>query len=163
MDEITFRPIGVIRSPHQRREETPIQPVFARGIEGRVELFPEYAEGLAGLEEFSHVHLIYHLHLVDQMRLTCVPFLDDEPHGVFATRGPWRPNPIGMSLVRVLGVEGTTVSVIDVDILDGTPLLDIKPLFAGPDPRDPVRRGWLDRVDEATRQARGMREYKGGS
>ncbi|MDQ7007131.1 MAG: tRNA (N6-threonylcarbamoyladenosine(37)-N6)-methyltransferase TrmO [Acidobacteriota bacterium] len=161
MATIVYKPIGVIRSPHRQLEAIPVQPEFSRGIEGYAELRPDLIEGLAGLEEFSHAYLLYHLHRVEQTRLECVPFMDDQPHGIFATRAPWRPNPIGMSLVRLRGVEGPRLLLTDLDVLDGTPLLDIKPFYAAPDPGDPVHRGWLDRVLPAERRRRGRRDYRG--
>ena len=159
MTAIAYEPIGVIRSPHRKLEQIPVQPEYSRGIEGHAELRPDLAEGLAGVEEFSHVYLIYHLHRVEETRLRCIPFMDDQPHGIFATRAPWRPNPIGISLVRVRGVEGSRLLLTDLDILDGTPLLDIKPFYAGPAAGDTLCRGWLDRVPPAQRRRRARRDY----
>ena len=115
---IVYKPIGVIRTPFVDPQGTPIQPAAARGIQGRVEVFPEYAEGLADLIGFSHLILIYHLHRSGPPKLRVRPFLDSREHGVFATRAPARPNPIGISLVRLLGVEGNVLQISDVDILD---------------------------------------------
>ncbi len=160
MREITFRSIGVIHSPHTIAEKTPIQPSFAAGIPGTVEVDPAYAEGLADLDGFSHVWLVYLFDRTGAPRLTVKPFLEDVPHGVFATRAPCRPNPIGLSLVRLTGRDGGTLHVEDVDILDGTPLLDIKP-YVGPfDRRDDVRCGWLDQINEQDAQQRGRRGYQ---
>jgi len=160
-EPITYHPIGVIRSPHTVRAETPIQPVYARGAEGRAEVFPEFADGLADLEGFSHVILLYHFHHAGPAKLTVTPFLEDAEHGVFATRAPCRPNPIGLSVVRLLGREGAALHLADVDVLDGTPLLDVKPYIARFDRRDGVRSGWQDRVDEPTADSRGRREAGG--
>ena len=156
---VTFRPIGVIHSPHQRPQATPIQPVYAGGARGRAEILPEYAAGLADLEGFSHVFLIYWFHKAAAPQLTVKPFLEDVTHGVFATRAPCRPNPIGLSLVRLLRREANVLHLDDVDILDGTPLLDIKPYATRFDYRENARCGWQDHVDEATARARGRREW----
>jgi tRNA-Thr(GGU) m(6)t(6)A37 methyltransferase TsaA len=158
---VTYKPIGVIHSPHREAEETPVQPIFARGIAGTAEVFPEYAKGLSDLEGFSHVYLIYHFHRATPAKLTVKPFLDDAPRGIFATRAPTRPNPIGFSVVRLVRREGPILHLEDVDVLDGTPLLDIKPFVARFDRRDDVRSGWQEDVDEGTAQIRGLREYQG--
>jgi len=155
-----WKPIGVIRSPHTRAEETPIQPVYANGIPGRVEVFPEYERGLQDLEGFSHIYLLYVFDRAEGSRLEVTPFLEDRPHGVFATRAPSRPNPLGLSLVRLVRREGWVLHVEDIDILDGTPLLDIKPYSARFDSREGVRSGWQDAIDEKTAQARGRRGYR---
>lgn len=140
---IVYKPIGVIRTPFPEPKGTPIQPRAAEGVRGRVELFPEYAEGLADLEGFSHVILIYHFHRAGPGRLRVRPFMDDREHGVFATRAPARPNPIGISVVRLLGIEGNVLHVADVDIVDGTPLLDVKPYVPQFDAPSGARIGWL--------------------
>ncbi len=142
--EVVYRPIGVIRTPFKDARGVPIQPTAARGVRGLVEVFPEYAEGLKDLEGFSHVILVYHFHLVKTYRLLVVPFLDSEARGVFATRAPARPNPIGISVVRLLKVEGNVLHVEDVDIIDGTPLLDIKPYVPQFDSRPQAKIGWLE-------------------
>ena len=153
MDPVSFRPIGVIRSPFTDIDGMPIQAVAAAGIRGRIELDPDVAGGLADIEGFSHLTLIYHLHRITVPKLTVTPFLDRTPHGIFATRSPSRPNPIGLSTVRLLGVAGTTLEIEDVDILDRTPLLDIKPYVPAFDDRADARTGWfatrVDRVGEA--------------
>jgi tRNA-Thr(GGU) m(6)t(6)A37 methyltransferase TsaA len=143
-DEVTFRPIGVIHTPFERPEGMPVQPMAALGVRGTIELDPAYAEGLADLEGFSHLTLLYHFHRVGEPRLTVVPFLDDRAHGVFATRSPARPNPIGLSTVRLVGISGSTLEIEDVDILDGTPLLDMKPYIAPLDDRPGARIGWYE-------------------
>ena len=144
MDEINYQPIGVIHSPHKEPQGTPIQPTVAQGVGGTVKVFPEYVDGLLDLDGFSHIILLYHLHRVKEARLKVKPFLDDAVHGVFATRAPTRPNPIGLSIVRLVGIEGNLLHIEDVDILDGTPLLDIKPYVAQFDAREAERQGWLD-------------------
>ena len=121
----------------------PIQATAAVGVPGRIEIDAEFVEGLADLDGFSHLILVYHLHLVGAARLTVTPFLDDRPHGIFATRSPARPNPIGLSTVRLVAIKGSTIEVEDVDMVDGTPLLDIKPYVPAFDERHDVRVGWF--------------------
>jgi tRNA-Thr(GGU) m(6)t(6)A37 methyltransferase TsaA len=158
---LSVRPIGVIHSRHKRAEETPIQPVFAEGVQGRAEILPEFAEGLQDLEGFSHIWLLYWFHQAGSPRLIVRPFLQDAQHGVFATRAPTRPNPIGLSLVRLVRREGCVLHLEDVDVLDDTPLLDIKPYVPQFDFRTEVRTGWLETVDEQTARVRGRRQYPG--
>jgi len=121
----------------------PIQPAAAIGIRGTVELFAGFAAGLKDLAGFSHIILLYHFHRVAQSKLVVVPFLDREPRGIFATRAPARPNPIGLSVVRLLSVEGNVLQIENVDIVDGTPLLDIKPYVPEFDHHEADRIGWL--------------------
>jgi tRNA-Thr(GGU) m(6)t(6)A37 methyltransferase TsaA len=153
----TFRPIGVIRSRHTAAERTPIQPAFAQGCEGRAEILPEFAAGLEGLDGFSHIHLIYHLHRAGPPRLRVRPFLKDAEMGVFATRAPCRPNAIGLSVVELVRREGNVLHLEGVDILDGTPLLDIKPYAARFDRVEGTRDGWQDSVDDDTARRLGSR------
>ena len=145
MDKITYRPIGVIHSEFKTPEGVPIQPSAAEGIPGTVEVFPEYAEGLKDIDGFSHIILIYHLHLARTGSVVVRPYMDSEYRGVFATRAPSRPNNIGLSIVRLVRVEGRILHIMDVDIVDGAPLLDIKPYVPEFDDRDNVSIGWLDR------------------
>lgn len=144
MDGIEFKPIGIIRSPFKKLQGIPIQPVAAKGVKGTVEIFPEYSEGLKDLEGFSHIILIFHFHLSKKPRLKVIPYMDDRPRGVFATRAPSRPNPIGLSVVRLVSIKGETLHVQDVDIADGTPLLDIKPYVPDFDRRETIKIGWLE-------------------
>ena len=141
--KIEYQPIGVVHSPFTEIEGMPIQPSRARGVSGTVEVFPEYVEGLADLEGFSHIILLCHLHRSRGFRLKVVPFLDTELRGLFATRAPNRPNPIGLSVVYLVGIEQNRLSVKDIDILDGTPVLDIKPYVTEFDERTEVTLGWL--------------------
>jgi tRNA-Thr(GGU) m(6)t(6)A37 methyltransferase TsaA len=113
-------------------------------VRGTVEVFPEFADGLADLDGFSHVVLLFHLHRSRGYELRVVPYLDTVERGLFATRAPRRPNPIGLSVVRLVGIEGNLVTVEDLDILDGSPLLDIKPWVPEFDDRDEIRQGWLE-------------------
>jgi tRNA-Thr(GGU) m(6)t(6)A37 methyltransferase TsaA len=157
---ITYKPIGVIHSNHVIAEQTPVQPVYAKGCSGRAEIFPEYEEGLRDLEGFSHVYLIYHLHMSELVKLTVKPFLQDVERGVFATRAPSRPNAIGLSIVELINREGTILHLDGLDILDGTPLLDIKPYVTRFDCVKTLRNGWQDEVDEETARRRGKRGYR---
>jgi tRNA-Thr(GGU) m(6)t(6)A37 methyltransferase TsaA len=143
MDPITFRPIGLISTPFTTPAGTPIQPRAAEGVAGSIKIFPEFSQGLQDLEGFSHIFLLYHFHLVQSFSLLVKPFLDDKQRGLFATRAPARPNPIGLSIVRLERIEADTLHVLDVDMLDGTPLLDIKPFVPEFDVRDQARIGWL--------------------
>jgi tRNA-Thr(GGU) m(6)t(6)A37 methyltransferase TsaA len=145
MNQMTYTPIGIIHSPFKKPEGTPIQPPGARGVAGSVQLFPEFVDGLKDLAGFSHIILIYHFHLAKRPSLLVKPFMDDEPHGIFAVRAPSRPNPIGISVVRLIKLEGKVLQIEDVDIIDGTPLLDIKPYVPEFDPPDVERRGWLEK------------------
>lgn len=144
--KIEYRPIGFIRSPFKERRGMPIQPTRGRGARGTIEIMPEYADGLADLDGFSHIVLIYYFHRSQGFDLRVTPFLDTEKRGLFATRAPRRPNAIGLSVVRLLGIEGNLVTVQDVDMLDGTPLLDIKPYVPEFDIHTEVREGWLESV-----------------
>ena len=151
MESVTFRPIGVIRSPYHEPQNVPIQPAAAQGIEGTAEILPEFGEGLKDLEGFSHLVLIYHFHLARSFSLLVKPFLDDELRGVFATRAPRRPNPIGLSVVRLVAVDSTTLYLRDLDIVDQTPLLDLKPHLHEIEPEGPHELGWLsERVGKLT-------------
>jgi len=159
---ITFHPIGVVRTGHTDPDRTPIQPAFAEGCAGRAEILPQYAEGLCDLEGFSHVYLLYHLHRAGPARLTVKPYLEDSERGVFATRAPCRPNPIGLSLVKLLRREGRVLHLEGLDILDGTPLLDIKPYSGRFDRIEASRDGWQEGLDDADALRRGRREGQGG-
>ena len=143
---VTYVAIGVIHTPHTQAKGTPIQPRFAEGIEGTVEVFDDYADGLKDLDGFERIWLIYHFDRAGDVRLRVTPYMDTVERGLFATRAPCRPNPIGISCARLLAVEGRILRVADVDILDGTPLLDIKPYAGRFDQWDVRRCGWLDHI-----------------
>lgn len=147
--------MGIIHSAFKEPHDAPIQPTFAGDIEGTVEIFSEYVEGLADIEGFSHIILIYHFHLSKHFSLKVKPYLDDQLHGVFATRAPARPNPIGVSVVRLIKVEREKLYIQGVDILDSTPILDIKPYVPQFDMHGTVIRGWLeDKVSQLPKAKR---------
>lgn len=146
--KIECETIGVVHSPFQQAEGTPIQPARSVGAVGTVELDARYVDGLADLAGFSHLILLTYLHRAKPFSLKVVPYLDTVPRGLFATRAPSRPNPIGLSIVKLLGIAGHVLTVEGLDLLDGTPLLDIKPYFGEFDQPGDVRCGWLDAVRE---------------
>jgi tRNA-Thr(GGU) m(6)t(6)A37 methyltransferase TsaA len=156
---ITYHPIGVIRTEHEYPDKTPIQSVYASGCRGRAEILPNYTEGLSDLEGFSHIYLIYDFHLAERWKLMVKPFLQDVERGVFATRAPCRPNRIGLSIVRLLYRRGNVLYLDGVDILDGSPLLDIKPYVARFDRIEHTYNGWQDGVDDETAHQKGKRGY----
>jgi len=143
MSEVVYKPIGVVHSPFKEPQDVPIQSVAAKGVMGSVEVAREYVEGLRDVEGFSHLILIYHCHLAQEYSLLVRPFLDERLHGVFSTRAPSRPNPIGVSIVRLTKIEKNILHIQDLDIIDGTPLLDIKPFVPEFDQRKAERIGWL--------------------
>lgn len=136
-----MRPIGEIHTPFIAKRDTPIQPSRSTAL-GTVEVYPAYVEGLCDLDGFSHIILLYALHRADDYTLSVMPFLDDREHGLFATRYPARPNPIGLSIVRLLAIHDHLLEIEGVDVLDGTPLLDIKPYVPDFDMQSNVRTGW---------------------
>ena len=148
MKQIQYAPIGLIHTPFKTPEGTPIQPKAAAGVDGMVEIFSEYANGLADLEGFSHIFLIYHFHLAKPFSLQVKPFLDDKPHGLFATRTPSRPNSIGISVVELVEIDNGRLHIRDIDVVDKTPLLDIKPYVPDFDVREAIRIGWLAKRTE---------------
>jgi tRNA-Thr(GGU) m(6)t(6)A37 methyltransferase TsaA len=142
---MNYQPIGWLRTPFRALDKMPVQPPGAGGACGRIELRPDLAEGLKDLDGFSHVIAIYHFHRQADVRLSVTPFLDDRVHGLFATRAPCRPNPIGLSVLRLLQINGLLLEVEGVDMLDETPLLDIKPYVPSFDhPRSEIQTGWLE-------------------
>ncbi|MEA2075472.1 MAG: tRNA (N6-threonylcarbamoyladenosine(37)-N6)-methyltransferase TrmO [Euryarchaeota archaeon] len=142
-DRKTYQPIGIIHTEFRDKKDTPIQGIFARDAKGEVEVFSEYAVGLKDLEGFSHVILLYHFHRSDGYSLISKPFLEDEEHGIFSIRHFKRPNPIGLSVVKLESVRGNVLEISEVDVLDGTPLLDIKPFVPRFDNREDAKSGWL--------------------
>ena len=139
--EFLMRPIGVIHSPFTEKADTPVQASLSKA-KGSVEIYPEFSEGLQDLEGLSHIFLVYVFHASSGYSLIVKPFLDNRLHGLFATRYPARPNPIGLSLVQLLGRKGNILEIEGVDMLDGTPLLDIKPYVPEFDITTGVRIGW---------------------
>jgi tRNA-Thr(GGU) m(6)t(6)A37 methyltransferase TsaA len=162
MREIRYTPVGVVHSPFKDVKGMPIQTVGARGVAGTVEIEPRYQDGLKDLEGFSHIILIYHFHRSKGYSLEVRPFMDDDVRGVFATRAPKRPNPIGISVVRVAKVEGCTIFIEDVDVLDGTPLLDIKPFVPEFDVREVERTGWLSKKAGKAHQVKADERFRRG-
>jgi tRNA (adenine37-N6)-methyltransferase len=160
-DKICFQPIGIIHTPFQDPAGMPIQPVGGEEISGTIAIYPEFAEGLMDIEGFSRIILIYHFHRSGSGRLRIVPFLDTLPHGVFSTRAPNRPNPIGLSIVSLLGREETCLHISGVDMLDGTPLLDLKPYLPECDAFPSERTGWFPRGDSGLKSARSDNRFSG--
>jgi tRNA-Thr(GGU) m(6)t(6)A37 methyltransferase TsaA len=150
---LELRPIGVIHSPFKEATGTPIQASMARGTLGTIEVVSTLADGLKDLDGFDRIWLLYWFDRAAASKLIVTPYMDDQPHGIFATRAPARPNPIGMSAVRLLRIEGCTLHVADVDILDGTPLLDIKPYVPQFDHLAAERTGWLQQAGNRPRTA----------
>ncbi|HHT9124747.1 MAG TPA: tRNA (N6-threonylcarbamoyladenosine(37)-N6)-methyltransferase TrmO [Candidatus Brocadiia bacterium] len=160
MNEIIYKQIGVICSPFKDIKGMPIQPTGAKGIVGTVEMEPEYVDGLKDVEGFSHIVLIYHFHLSKGYSLEVMPFMDDRLHGVFATRAPRRPNPIGISIVKLIKIEGHTLHVEGLDIVDGTPLLDIKPCVPEFDVIKVERTGWLSKRADKVHEVKADERFK---
>jgi tRNA (adenine37-N6)-methyltransferase len=153
---LTLTVIGTIHTPYRTAEGTPIQPRFGEGIEARVTVIDEYVAALQDIEGFERLWLLYWLDRAGPFAPLVVPYRDDRPHGLFATRSPSRPNPIGLSVVRLLGRDENALRVADIDVLDGTPLLDIKPYVPKVDAHPDSRAGWFDanRVDRTIADGR---------
>lgn len=145
MEQIIINPIGVIHTPFQDVENMPIQPIAAEGVKGYIELFPEYVKGLKDLDGFSHITLVFRFHRVEGYSLEVIPFMDNQPRGIFSCKAPKRPNAIGISTVKLMSIEGNILHIEQVDILDGTPLIDIKPFYPRYDNRENVTIGWLEK------------------
>lgn len=158
--KIEYQPIGVIHSPFKKIEGMPIQPAGAAGVMGTVEVFDSYRTGLKDLDGFSHILLLYHFHRVQGFSLYVVPFMDSKARGLFSTRAPRRPNPIGLSVVRLHGIEESVLHIENVDVLDGTPLLDIKPYVPEFDPRGEVRTGWLEEAGKIVSSRKSDNRFK---
>jgi len=160
MQSYQFQPIGILRTPYETIEEMPIQPSGAEGVQGTLILEPEVLDGVKDLEGFSHIILIYIFHRAGQPQLTVVPFLDHKPHGVFATRAPKRPNPIGLSIVRLTKITENCLTLENVDMLDGSPVLDLKPYVPAFDRPGKVRIGWLTARDQEVDTKRSDDRFK---
>ena len=143
MSEVRYKIIGVVHSPFKKPQNVPIQAIASKGVKGNVELAREYIKGLKDLQGFSHIILICHFHRSKNYSLLVKPYLDANLRGVFATRAPSRPNPIGLSIVRLIRVEDNLLHIQDVDLVDGTPVLDIKPYVPRFDQRETTEIGWL--------------------
>ncbi len=141
---IEFQPIGIVHSPYESLRDIPRQPHWAKGTQGQVEIFPEFGAGLRDLDQFSHIVLLCHFHLSREYALDVTPPGESSSRGLFATRSPRRPNPIGLSVVRLEGIEGNMLSVLDLDIMNQTPVLDIKPYIGEFDKPTGVRTGWFE-------------------
>lgn len=142
--EITFNSIGSIHSPFNELADMPIQPAGAQGIKGTIEVDRQFIPALQDLEGFSHIYVLYYFHKSKGWKPKVIPFLDKQERGLFSTRAPHRPNPIGLSVLKVEGVQENQILVSNVDILDGTPLLDIKPYVPQFDDVDEIRIGWVE-------------------
>ncbi|MGB3212159.1 MAG: tRNA (N6-threonylcarbamoyladenosine(37)-N6)-methyltransferase TrmO [Desulforhopalus sp.] len=156
-----MKPIGTIHTPFDKLEDMPIQPKGASEVIGTIEVEEQYIKGLADLSGFSHIYLLYEFHMAKRTALTVTPFMDTVPRGVFSTRSPLRPNHIGLSIVRLIGVENNSVIVQGIDILNNTPLLDIKPYIAAFDAVQHSRSGWMDCSEEEVVHKRSDRRFAG--
>ena len=143
--EIKLKPIGIILTPYKEPKGMPIQGRFEKNVAGQIEIFPEYQEGLKDIEGFSHLILIYYFDRTKEEKLIGKPFLEDDTHGIFAIRSPKRPNHIGFSIVKLEKIKDNIITFSEVDILDKTPLLDIKPYVAHFDSRKNIKNGWLEK------------------
>ena len=151
MENIVYTPIGLVETPFNTIQEMPIQPCGGQGVKGRIILKTEFVDALTDLEAFSHIIVLYHFHKSKNFNPIVVPFLDNRPHGLFSTRAPRRPNPIGISVSRLERIEGNILDITDVDMLNGTPVLDIKPYVPEFDHHKVDRIGWLENNVDRTR------------
>ncbi|MBT4087997.1 MAG: tRNA (N6-threonylcarbamoyladenosine(37)-N6)-methyltransferase TrmO [Deltaproteobacteria bacterium] len=158
--EITFQSIGLVHSPFNDIKGMPIQPTGAQGIQGTIKIYDEFVQGLLDLEGFSHIILLYHLHKVQSSALVVTPFLDTKEHGIFATRAPKRPNPIGLSIVKLNEVQGNTLQIENVDILNSTPLIDIKPYLPEFDQHPADRLGWYEALQGKVKTHRSDNRFR---
>jgi tRNA-Thr(GGU) m(6)t(6)A37 methyltransferase TsaA len=157
---IEYKPIGTIRSPFKDINNMPIQPSGAKGVRGTVEIESEFVAGLKDLEGFSDIILIYHFHISKGYSLEVRPFLDNNIHGVFSTRAPKRPNSIGISMVKLIRIEGCILHIEDVDVVDATPILDIKPYVPEFDIRKVERIGWLSKMTNKSHEVRSDERFR---
>ena len=158
--QIYYKPIGIIHTPFVEIEGVPIQPSAAKGIKGHVILNKNFMQGLADLDGFSHIYLIYHLHLAKAFELKIIPFLDNKKRGLFSTRAPNRPNPIGLSVVKLTAIESNILRIENVDIIDGTPLLDIKPFVNEMNHIKNYRCGWLSQFKDELNSKKSDKRFK---
>ena len=158
MNPVQYKPIGIIHSPFKNLTGIPRQAAGTPDITAKIEIFDEYIDGLMDLDGFSHIVVIFHLHLVKKGSLKASPPWDNREHGVFATRSPHRPNPIGVSVVRLKNIDRNILNISGVDMADGTPILDIKPYIPALNPTKAVRIGWLkDKTDRMNKSKSGDR------
>ncbi len=157
---VIFEPIGIIHSPFHALEDMPIQPTSQASQPGVVEVYHQYVDGLKDLDGFSHIYLVYHLHRAAPYKLTVTPFLDTQSRGLFATRAPCRPNPMGLSLVQLERIEDNRLHIARLDILDQTPLLDIKPYIPDFEPQQDVRVGWVEQAKEQVHTRKSDERFK---
>ena len=143
--KIEYKPIGIVRSPFKELKGIPNQPSKSNGVNGIIEVYPQFQEGLKDLDGFSHIILLCHFHKITEFKLSIVPSEETEIRGLFATRSPRRPNPIGFSVVQLNDVQENKIMVSDLDILDGTPVLDIKPYFREFDSSKEIKTGWISK------------------
>jgi tRNA-Thr(GGU) m(6)t(6)A37 methyltransferase TsaA len=143
LNNIKFRAIGVIYTPWQSRKNIPVQPIGGIGVKGKIVMESEFIPYLKDVDGFSHLILLYFMHLVNMHNAQVIPFLDNVPRGLFSTRAPNRPNPIGLSIVRLIKIEKNILHIQDLDMVDGTPLLDIKPYIPAVDSVQTENIGWL--------------------
>ena len=160
MNQLVFNSIGVIHSPFKKPEGMPIQPSAAKGVKGHIILNEDLIEGLSDLDGFSHIYLLYHFHLSESYNLKVIPFLDNEYRGVFSTRAPRRPNQIGLSLVRLIKIKFNIIDIENVDIIDGTPLLDIKPYVQEMEHENHFKIGWLSKYKEDIKSRHSDKRFK---
>jgi len=151
---MNIEPIGVIRTPFKRLEQMPIQPKGGKNIIATIEIDKEYVQGLKDLEEFSHIYLIYYFHEASRTELEVIPFMDTQERGVFSTRSPLRPSHLGLSITKVISIDDNIVTIKGIDVLDGTPLIDIKPYIPQFDGVNGVKTGWMNKSKSKVNTAR---------
>jgi tRNA-Thr(GGU) m(6)t(6)A37 methyltransferase TsaA len=151
VEKITFKPIGIIYTPYSKKEGTPIQGCFAPGNKGFIELYPEYEDGLQDIQGFSHLILLYYFHKAEGCSLLTKPFLDEDEKGIFAIRHFNRPNPLSLSVVKLIRVRDNILDIESVDMLDGTPLLDLKPYVPQFDIKEDAKDGWYHNASERSK------------
>lgn len=149
--EFNISPIGIIETPFTDLEGMPIQPSGAADVMGTIVVDKAFEQGLSDLDGFSHIILLYHFHQSKGYKLMVKPFLDDQKRGLFSTRAPRRPNPVGLSIVRLIKREGNTIKIKGIDVLSGTPLIDIKPYVPEFDTKDVTAVGWLEKNQKQAR------------
>jgi len=145
MDQITIQPIGIVHSPYKEDSKTPAQGIFKPDTQAVIELDENFAAGLKDLDGFSHAIILYHFHQSQKQVIQGAPLLESDSHGIFAIRSPYRPNHIGMSIVKIQKIQGNKLFFTEVDILDNTPVIDIKPYVKYFDRRENTTAGWLEK------------------